>query len=421
MRRTFLFAALLLIISACCPQNGRPVGVFDSGTGGLTVLERILEQPELRSERFVYLADQANMPYGQYEARGKAEYLRELVVSDAEFLLDKNVKIIVIGCNTATAYGLKRVERRLEGTGVEVIGVINAGVEATLDRLESGSTAEGLPAGTIGVLATPGTISSGAYERTIIEECAARGIPGKYAVVNQSGYGFAESVDCEQDYANPALTEPRESYKGPVFGPEDFNLKKELIPVYNFDSAAVLRSEDGSLQLNDASCYARFNFVSLVERLRLSGVRAPLRAVILGCTHYPYQLATLQRCASELREYQDAGGRYPYRELISEDLVFIDPAEYTARQCAANLKERGQLRRCGRMSTKAYISVPAPGLEQSCLSADGGFTYEFKYGRQTVEGDTTFVRVPFSTTNIDSLTRARIKQNLPLCSAQLSY
>ena len=93
------------------------------------------------------------MPYGNYDAEGKSDYLRELVIKDALFLLDDNyyetqydresdgikprVKIIVIACNTATAYGLKDITSLLEqsNTGVKVIGVINAGVKATLDQL----------------------------------------------------------------------------------------------------------------------------------------------------------------------------------------------------------------------------------------------------------------------------------------------
>ena len=79
-----------------------PIGIFDSGTGGFTVLERILSQdsfdnetgeekpdgiPDFQNENFEYLADQANMPYGRYDREGKADYLRELAVKDALFLL----------------------------------------------------------------------------------------------------------------------------------------------------------------------------------------------------------------------------------------------------------------------------------------------------------------------------------------------
>ncbi|MBO4536311.1 MAG: hypothetical protein J5702_03795, partial [Bacteroidales bacterium] len=145
-----------------------PIGIFDSGTGGLTVLEKLLSLDafdnitgnggrdsilDFAGEHFVYLADQANMPYGNYEAEGNSEYLQELVLKDALFLMDDDyfsnpieevpsgqkarVKIIVVACNTATAYGLDLIQKMLDqtGTGVKVIGVIGAGVRATLDEL----------------------------------------------------------------------------------------------------------------------------------------------------------------------------------------------------------------------------------------------------------------------------------------------
>ena len=126
------------------------IGIFDSGTGGLTVLEKLLVCdeynnatgenqpdgiPDFECENFNYLGDIANMPYGNYSQENKSDYLRELVIKDALFLLkDKSSKIIVIACNTATAYGLEDVSALLQksGTGIQVIGVINAGVNATL-------------------------------------------------------------------------------------------------------------------------------------------------------------------------------------------------------------------------------------------------------------------------------------------------
>ena len=86
-------------------RNSLPVGIFDSGTGGLSVLNTILEQNkfnnitheqgtdslhDFEAERFIYLADEANMPYGKYFAEGKADFLRELIIKDVRFLLDKN-------------------------------------------------------------------------------------------------------------------------------------------------------------------------------------------------------------------------------------------------------------------------------------------------------------------------------------------
>jgi Glutamate racemase len=428
-----------------------PIGVFDSGTGGLTVLEKILSLDrfdnitgsaecdsilDFAGEHFIYLADQANMPYGNYDAVGKADYLRELAVKDALFLMDdqyyensveddKNgekprVKILVIACNTATAYGLKDIQSMLDqsGTGVKVIGVINAGVKATLDELDIKDGDHPLA---IGVLATPGTISSGAYERTINDMLAERGIKKtKVYVVNQSGYGFAEAVDSEPDFVNPSLTAPRDSYRGPRIGHGDDSLDIEMFNAYKFDFSdnKILYTKNASgkyteFQLNHACNYARFNLVSLIEKYRLSGNGAPIKAVILGCTHYPFLLETLNQVIDELRTLK-INGKYPYKEIIADDFFFVDPAVYTAIECYNTLREDGNLAlRITPMEVRAYISVPSTSLDPMHLTEDGKLTHEFKYGRETGTEDITTKQVPFSKTNIDENNLQRIEQLLP--------
>ncbi|MBO4570821.1 MAG: aspartate/glutamate racemase family protein [Bacteroidales bacterium] len=428
--------------------KGLPIGVFDSGTGGLTVLEKILSLDnfdnisgsegadgilDFAGEHFIYLADQANMPYGVYDACGKADYLRELVVKDAAFLtgtkyyenafqetptgVKPRVKIIVIACNTATAYALKDVRSMLEqaGKGVKVIGVINAGVNAVLDQLKD----ETAPYA-IGVLATQGTIASGAYERTIKESVAERGIKTPVTVVNQSGYGFAESVDSEPDYVNVYLTAPRESYRGPKTGTEDADLKEDLMAVYNFDYSDNRMlfniGPDGrktDIQLNNAINYARFNLVSLVERHRASGSNVPLKAVILGCTHYPFLIETLNQTIEELRNFTKDGSK-PYANLIADDFTFIDPAVYTAIECYTTLHKDGNLAyNIEPMKVNGYISVPSGSLTPDKLTEDGNLTYEFKYGREPGTNDITTKQVPFSKSNIDETNLQRIEKLLP--------
>ena len=384
-------------------RAGLPIGVFDSGTGGLTVLEKILTLdafdnrsgaptpdgvPDFSAEDFQYLADQANMPYGVYDAQGNAALLRRLVRDDARFLLGETYgkdaaeaqptgekapcKILVIACNTATAYGLDDVRRMLEeqGQGTRVIGVINAGVKAALDALEG----EREPFA-IGVLATPGTISSGAYERTLRAEIEERGVQTPVTIVNQSGYGFAEAVDSDPDFVDPSLRQPRPGYRGPRLGTADPDIKEELLGAYSFEPAGLLYRTAGplrtDLQLNSAANYARFNLVSLVERHRKSGSEAPLKAVILGCTHYPFLLETLQQTVVELRDYEQ-DGRKPYRALLPEDLTFIDPARYVAIECYRALQEDGLLKKADTKAgapartVRGYISVPAAALDPAC-------------------------------------------------------
>ncbi len=428
-----------------------PIGVFDSGTGGLTVLEKLLSLDkfdnisgngeadkilDFAGEHFIYLADQANMPYGVYDAAGKADYLRELVAKDALFLtgtkyyennvqttpagIKPRVKIMVIACNTATAYGLKDVQSMLaqSNTGVKVIGVINAGSKAVLDQFKDETEPYA-----IGVLATQGTIASGAYERTINEMLAERGVKTPVTVVNQSGYGFAESVDSEPDYVNPYLTAPRESYRGPKAGTEDADLKSDMMNVYNFDYTEnrVLFNVDENgiktdVQLNNAINYARFNLVSLVERHRASGSKVPLKAVILGCTHYPFLLETLDQVISELRVYTAPDGSKPYAALIADNFTFVDPALYTAIECYNTLREDGNLAfRTTPTEVKGFISVPSSGLAPENITEEGALTYDFKYGRTVGTEDITTKQVPFSRTNIDENNLQRIEKLLPYC------
>lgn len=427
-----------------------PIGVFDSGTGGLTVLEKILSLDhfdnitgnegtdaiiDFAGEHFIYLADQANMPYGNYDAEGKSDYLRELAVKDAIFLLDDNyykdafeaepsgekprVKILIIACNTATAYGLKSIQSMLEQSGskVKVIGVINAGSKATLDLL---NVKDGEDPLAIGVLATPGTIASGAYERTLKEELAARGVTSQVDIVSQSGYGFAEAVDSEPDFVNPLSLAVRSTYRGPKIGEEDNCIKLNLLKAYNFDFSdnkmLVRRGPDGQfaeLQLNDAANYARFNLVSLVERHRASGSTAPIKAVIMGCTHYPFLLETMQQTIEELRTYK-AEGNFPYRNLLADSVVFVDPAVYTAIECYTTLRADDNLaHRITPQKVEGYISIPSENLDDKYLTEDGHLTYEFKYGREVGTEDITTKQVPFSKENIDENNLGRIQKLLP--------
>ena len=193
-------------VSSETPMRDCPVGVFDSGIGGLSVLEQILVldmfdnatgapgadgKPDFADEDFVYFGDQANMPYGRYDALGKADFLRELVRRDARFLLGDEghlpAKIVVIACNTATAYGLERVKAMARPGDSPVIGVVNAGVEGAMEAI---SGVKGPCA--VGVIATPATISSGVYQRTLRGALAPS---AEVEIASRGGIGLAEAVE----------------------------------------------------------------------------------------------------------------------------------------------------------------------------------------------------------------------------------
>ena len=434
-----------------------PIGIFDSGTGGLTVLEKLLSLDhfdnitgaegrdsilDFAGEHFVYLADQANLPYGNYAAEGNTEYLQELVLKDALFLLDDDdfvngieevptgrkprAKIIVVACNTATAYGLNLIKSMLyqSKSGVKVIGVIDAGVKATLDALDIQPDTAPFA---IGVLATPGTIASGVYERTLRAELERRGVTTPVDIVNEGGDGFAEAVDSDPDYVNPKLFAPSNNYLGPVLGEGPDDIRPGLLRAYNFDfsdNQILARRQPGggyaSIQLNSAANYARYNIVTLLERHRQSGKGTPIRAIILGCTHYPFYLETLKEMLDYLREYRE-DGRYPYRDLIADEVTFIDPAVYTAIECYQTLRNDGNLAyRITPTQVEAYISIPSSLLEDNCLTPEGYLTHDFKYGRLSGTEDLSTKQVPFARDNIDENNLQRIKELLPYSYALIA-
>ena len=126
----------------------RPIGVFDSGLGGLTVVRELLGR--MPGQDIVYLGDSARVPCGTKSLETVRRFARE----DAAFLLRFNPKMIVVACNTASAAALEALE---ESCPVEVVGVIRPGVRAAIE----------LTGGRIGVIATEATIASGAYTRAI--------------------------------------------------------------------------------------------------------------------------------------------------------------------------------------------------------------------------------------------------------------
>jgi glutamate racemase len=134
------------------PDVCAPIGVFDSGLGGLTVAHAIMRA--LPAESLVYFGDTARVPYGPKSPETVRRYSREI----AAYLLDQGVKAIVVACNTATAHALPVLRDELP---VPVIGVVEPGARAAVAATRSGR---------IGVIATAGTIKSGAYVRAIHAE-----------------------------------------------------------------------------------------------------------------------------------------------------------------------------------------------------------------------------------------------------------
>lgn len=129
--------------------SNAPIGVFDSGIGGLTVVHELMRQ--LPGESIIYFGDTARVPYGPKSPETVRRYSREIT----SFLIDEGVKSIVVACNTATAHALPMLR---EAIAMPVIGVVEPGARAAVGATRSSR---------IGVIGTVGTINSGAYERAI--------------------------------------------------------------------------------------------------------------------------------------------------------------------------------------------------------------------------------------------------------------
>ncbi len=166
-------------------QAGLPIAVFDSGVGGLTVLHELLVS--LPGEDYVYFGDTARLPYGDRPA----EELREFAIQIADHLLAGGAKLLVVACNSASAAALDAVRSHLarRGAGVDVIGVLGPAAQTAVAASRSGR---------IGLLATPATVASGAYERIVsladphvhLESVACPGL----ASIIEAGFPFDEHL-----------------------------------------------------------------------------------------------------------------------------------------------------------------------------------------------------------------------------------
>lgn len=131
-------------------MDNRPIGIFDSGVGGLTVLAEI--RKALPNESIIYVGDTKNFPYGNR----KKEEIIEFAIQNVEMLIKKQVKVIIIACGTATSQALNTLKEKFD---IPIIGII----EPTVQYIENQKYEE------IGVIATEGTIRSGAWEHKLKE------------------------------------------------------------------------------------------------------------------------------------------------------------------------------------------------------------------------------------------------------------
>ena len=396
--------------------SGLPIGVFDSGIGGLTVLEAMLTadhfhndslQPgsdglaDFRNERFIYLGDQANMPYGNYSSARRTDFLKELILRDAAFLLGRRfhpaasgpdgavqprtdkppVKAIVIACNTATAWGLDEIRQITEKLKIPVLvlGVVDSGAAAVVERTRPGQQR------TVAVLATVGTCSSGAWPRAIDRSLDRAGKP-QAVIVQQGSRGIAGAI--EGDPAFVSRDGDNAAYAGPAVGRNDAPLDEQLLDAYGFDPAGILGKpgQPATLQLNSVTNYIRYDVLTLMENYRRSGGNSPIDTLVLGCTHFPLVQEEILREFQRVRQLERDGQR-PYQSLIADRIEVVDPASLVARDLFRQLADR-QLFAAPPATAQPtaeqdlfYISVPNPDRVKAHITSAGGLETSYKYGR----------------------------------------
>lgn len=174
--------------------DNRPIGIFDSGLGGLTVARAIIDK--LPDEDVIYLGDTQNTPYGP---RPIAQ-VREMTLAGLDALVEQGAKLLVIACNTATAAALADArERYQEGLGIPVLEVITPAAR---------NAAQATRNGTVGVIGTVGTIASQAYPSALAA------VPG-VEVRQQACPSFVEFVE-RGETTGPAVTQAAKDYLKPL-------------------------------------------------------------------------------------------------------------------------------------------------------------------------------------------------------------
>lgn len=175
-------------------QRRMPIGVFDSGIGGLTIVKEIRRL--LPKEDILYFGDTARLPYGSKSP----ELIRRYALEDAHFLYERKVKIIVVACHSASSWGLSEIKRSFP---VPVVGVLEPGAKAALAASKRKK---------IGVIGTKATISSGAYERALREkekevEIVAKATPLLVPLVEEDFLVHPVTKIVCQEYLKVFLTE----------------------------------------------------------------------------------------------------------------------------------------------------------------------------------------------------------------------
>ncbi len=204
-------------------SSEKPIGIFDSGLGGLTLVKAIKEK--LPYENIVYLGDSANVPYGD-KTPGQ---ITEFAFKNTEFLLSKGVKAVAIACNTADGTARREIQ---ECFSVPLVGVVAPAAEkaASLTRSKR-----------VGVLATGAAVKSGAYERSVksfLADCQVFSVPAPRLVplveAGRITREDTETVEALREYLRPLINERIDTLiLGCTHYPLLLDVVKEIVPSVN--------------------------------------------------------------------------------------------------------------------------------------------------------------------------------------------
>ena len=158
--------------------------------------------------------------------------------------------------------------------------------------------------------------------------------------------------------------------------------------------------------------YVRYHVVSLLETIRRTEGAPKLKAIILGCTHFPYSERELQAKLRELYDYQE-DGEYVYRPYMAEEIVLVDPAINTAKELFEHLDRGSLLNQSDMKHSEFYISVPNTSNGNIQLEAPGVFSYDYKYSRNAGELQEYVKRAPFSRETIPADVLDRLAEKVP--------
>lgn len=251
--------------------DARPIGVFDSGVGGLTVVRALMERLPL--ENIVYFGDTARVPYGVKSVATIEHFTGQIT----DFLLQQDVKMLIIACNTMAAVAAHVVEAKARG--LQVLDVIEAGSQAAVAAS---------PGGRIGVIGTPTTINSNAYARRMhaldpTVRVYSQACPLFVPLVEEGWLDHPVTRMTAQEYLRPVLAEEVDSL---VLGCTHYPLLKPLLrdvagagvrlidsAVTTAERAAQRLQEGGLAQVGHAPATYRYYVTDVPLRFQTIGER----------------------------------------------------------------------------------------------------------------------------------------------------